>query len=122
MVAARLICVLRAGAFMAVDSSGSSYWASKFDDIKGPVVFTVDIGAAQRLQSIEIAWEFPAKAFSVSTSIDGKQFIDAFSTDVNILSTTRAPLQITAKVVRISMREVRAIVHICCAFFRRCAR
>ena len=92
---------------MAVDSSKASYWASKFDDTHEPVVFTLDIGAAQRLQSIEVAWEFPAKAFSVSCSVDGIHFADAYSTDVNILNTTRAPLDVTAKLLKITMIEAR---------------
>jgi len=93
------------GPGMAVDSDDASYWASKFDDTKKPVMLTLDLGESYRLTDVEISWAFPARAFSVASSTDGKKFVESFATDVNILKAVRVPLRGTARVVRIVMRE-----------------
>jgi len=80
------------GAAMAVDGNAASYWASKLDDVKEPVTFSIDLGETEILDSMEIDFEFPAKSFAVSLSTDGTHFIESFSTDVNVLKTTRIPL------------------------------
>ena len=91
---------------MALDGQLNTFWASKFDDIAEPVEFLVDLGASQPLQSMEIAWEFPARAFSVSLSDDGVHFSEVFATDANMLPTTRVALGGgAARKVRIMMRE-----------------
>ena len=45
----------------AADGDAQSYWASGFDP-KGPVDVQLDFGAAKRIKSIEIEWEYPAQA------------------------------------------------------------
>ena len=51
-----------AGADKTVDNEATTFWASEFD-VKAPVVFKLDLGATERIQELEISWEFPAKAF-----------------------------------------------------------
>merc|ERR1712141_455874 len=70
------------GAAMAVDGNAASYWASKMDDVKQPVVFSIDLGEAKALESLEIDFEFPAKSFAVSLSMDGTHFVEGYSTNV----------------------------------------
>ena len=93
---------------MAVDDDADTYWASKLDDTKDPVEFVIDLGDAQKLQSIELSWEFPARAFAVASSVDGEHFTDVYSTDANVLRSARVPLGgVLARKLRISMFEVR---------------
>ena len=81
------------GAGMAVDGRSSpSYWASQLDVAADPVEFSVDLGRREKLQYAEIAWEFPAKAFSILLSEGDAHWMEVFATDVNTLSLTRAPL------------------------------
>ena len=98
-----------AGAAMAVDSNEATYWASKLDT-KEPVTLTVDLGGKTSIQDIRIDWEFPAKSFIVSVSLDGKHFVDAYSTDVNVLKASRVPIGRAASAVRIVMREPHAAI------------
>ena len=92
---------------MAVDDSAATFWASKFDDTKDPVEYVIDLGDTQRLHSVELSWEFPARSFSVSLSTDGEHFSEAFATDANVLRTTRVPLgSSSAQKLRIAMYEV----------------
>merc|ERR1719270_1255569 len=58
---------------------------------------------------MKINWAFPAKAFTVSVSLDGKQFTDVYSVDVNVLKTSRVVIGRTAAAVRITMREPHAL-------------
>ena len=74
---------------MAVDDNMNTFWASKFDETSDPVEFVIDLGDVQRLSSIEISWEFPAKSFAVALSQDGVHYGEAFETDANILRTSR---------------------------------
>jgi hypothetical protein len=98
--------VISHGAAMAVDASAATFWASKFDDVKEPVDFVIDVGEVQRLHSVELSWEFPARAFSVSLSKDGEHFSEAFATDANVLKTTRINLgSAPARKLRITMSE-----------------
>lgn len=76
------------GANMAVDGSSSTFWASAMDPA-GPVELTVDVGSQRKLASVEIAWEFPAKAFAVSISTDGVKWSEVHATDSNVLSSSR---------------------------------
>ena len=99
----------RAGASMAVDDNMNTFWASKFDHTSDPVEFVIDLGEVQRLSSIDILWEFPAKSFAIALSQDGLHYNEAFETDANILRTSRASLGMkAARKVRISMYEVSA--------------
>ena len=92
---------------MAVDDNGDTYWASKFDDTSSPVEFVVDFGDAQKLHSIELSWEFPARSFAIASSVDGVHFTDVYATDANVLKTSRVPLgDVVARKLRISMTEV----------------
>ena len=59
------------GAAAAVDLNEASYWASKFDEA-GPVELSIDLGSERQLTAMQISWEFPAKAFAVSLSVDGE--------------------------------------------------
>lgn len=98
------------GAKMVVDDNEASFWASKFDDTKGPVTFTVDLGEPRKLQYAELFWEFPAKSFAVSVSTDGEHFREMYSTDVNVLKTTFVPMgSLPATQVKIVMREPHAV-------------
>ena len=95
---------------MAVDDDADTYWASKFDDTKAPVEYVIDFGDAQKLQSIELSWEFPARAFAVASSVDGEHFTDVYATDANVLKSSRVSLGgVLARKLRISMFEVCAI-------------
>ena len=92
---------------MAVDDNEASFWASKYDDTKEPVTFMIDFGGPHKLQYAELSWEFPAKSFSVSLSVDGEHFSEMFSTDVNVLTTTYVSLNgMPATHLKIVMREV----------------
>lgn len=91
---------------MAVDDNMNTFWASKFDETSDPIEFVIDLGDVQRLSSIDISWEFPAKSFGIALSQDGVHFNEAFETDANILRTSRASLGMkAARKVRISMYE-----------------
>ena len=111
---------------MAVDGSPDTFWASKLDDTKGPIEFIIDFGEEQQLQFIEIDWEFPARGFAVSLSVDGDHFNEAFATDANILKHFRSGLgSKLARKLRITMYEVR-VRQLCIwmlpAGARRCTR
>ena len=71
---------------MAVDGSPGTFWASKLDDTKGPVEFIIDFGEEQQLQFMEIDWEFPARGFTVSVSVDGDHFNEAVITQVAVIT------------------------------------
>ena len=91
---------------MAVDDNMNTFWASKFDETSDPIEFVIDLGDVQRVSSIEISWEFPAKSFAIALSQDGVHYAEAFETDANILRTLRASLGMkAARKVRISMYE-----------------
>ena len=76
------------GANAAVDGRSTSYWASAFD-VDDPVEFTVDFGGARRLSDADIRWEYPPRSFTVAVSVDGEHWSDVFSTDSNVLNSTR---------------------------------
>jgi hypothetical protein len=98
--------VFFSGAAMAVDDSAATFWASKFDDTKDPVEYVIDFGEVQKLHSVELSWEFPARAFSVSLSTDGDHFTEAFATDANVLKSSQVMLGSTpARKMRIVMYE-----------------
>merc|ERR1712032_1059520 len=97
------------GANMAVDGRDATYWASKLD-VSEPVTFTVDLGGLKKLQSASISWEFPAKSFAILTTEDGERWTEVFSTNNNVLKTTRVtlPFQRATK-ARLIMDEPHAI-------------
>lgn len=77
-------------------------------DPAGPVTVTVDLGGLKHLSDLEIAWEFPAKSFSVGVSSDGVKWSEVFATDSNILSSTRIALgSMSATKLRVVMHEAR---------------
>jgi len=80
------------GAAMAVDGKGATYWASRLDDVKSPVIFTIDFGDVKQLQWAEIEWVFPAKSFTMSLSVDGVQWAEVYSTDTNVLKSSNVAL------------------------------
>jgi len=93
------------GAAAAVDFDDLSFWASKPDEA-GPVEFTIDLGEERSVNLVKITWKYPPMAFSVSSSTDGEHWVQAFTTDVNMESTTRIPLDSTlASKVKVVMRE-----------------
>ena len=99
-----------AGATMAVDDDVDTYWASKFDELDSPVEYVIDFGEEHKLQSVEVVWEFPARAFAIAASADGARFSDVFATDANVLHTSRISLgHVVARKLRISLVEVRCL-------------
>ena len=77
---------------MAVDDNDGTYWASKFDEKSSPVEFVIDFGELQKLHSIDLSWEFPARSFAIASSADGMHFTDVYATDANVLQTSRIAL------------------------------
>ena len=95
---------------MAVDDDVDTYWASKFDELEHVVEYVIDFGDEHKLQSLEIVWEFPARAFAIAASVDGARFTDIFATDANVLHTSRISLgHVVARKLRISLVEVRCV-------------
>jgi len=93
------------GAAAAVDLNEASYWASKFDEA-GPVELSIDLGSERQLTAMQISWEFPAKAFAVSLSVDGEHWSEVFATSVNLESLTTIALQgDRASKVKLVMQE-----------------
>ena len=79
-------------------------------DPKEPVTLTVDLGGQQKLESLSLAWEFPAKSFAVSVSSDGVKWTEVFATDSNLLASTQVFLgSVTATKVRVIMHEVHSL-------------
>lgn len=105
-MASSTVNVAAHGAAMAMDGQRNTFWASKFDDTAEAVEFVVDLGIVQSLQNMDIFWEFPARAFSVSLSTDGEHFAEAFATDSNVVPMSRMALGGTnARKIRILMKE-----------------
>ena len=97
---------------MAVDDNDGTYWASKFDEKSSPVEYVIDFGELQKLHSIDLSWEFPARSFAIASSADGVHFTDVYATDANVLQTSRIALgHLVARKLRISMTEVRWFVY-----------
>lgn len=95
---------------MAVDDDAGTYWASKFDELGSPVEYSIDFGEEHKIQSLEIDWEFPARAFAIAASVDGARFTDVFATDANVLHTSYISLgHVVARKLRISLVEVRRL-------------
>lgn len=78
------------GAGMAVDAR-ATYWASRLGS-SSPEELSVDFGYPAVVQAVEIAWEYPAKSFSILVSSDGTRWTQVYSTDINVLNTTRIRL------------------------------
>lgn len=73
-----------------------------------PVALTVDLGGVHKLETLAIAWEFPAKSFVVSVSSDGVKWTEVFATDSNILASTKISLgSVAASKARVVMHEAR---------------
>ena len=71
-----------------------------------PVALTVDLGGVHKLETLAVAWEFPAKSFVVSVSSDGVKWTEVFATDSNILASTKIALgSVAASKVRVVMHE-----------------
>lgn len=82
------------------------YEASALDPTE-PVTLTIDLGGKQKLESLAIAWEFPAKSFAISVSSDGVKWVEVFATDSNVLASTQVSLgAVTASKVKVVMHEV----------------
>ena len=78
------------GAAMAVDGR-STYWASRLAPSSSEEL-SVDFGFSARVQAADIEWEYPAKSFSIQVSEDGARWVEVYSTDINMLNTTRIRL------------------------------
>ena len=73
-----------------------------------PVALTVDLGGVHKLETLAVAWEFPAKSFVVSVSSDGVKWTEVFATDSNILASTKISLgSVAASKARVVMHEAR---------------
>merc|ERR1711933_20719 len=75
------------GASAATDLNEASFWASGAS--AGPVDLTLDLGVERPLDALKISWEFPAKSFTVSVSMDGEHWIEKYATTTNVLRHTR---------------------------------
>merc|ERR1712151_1351518 len=66
--------VVAHGARAAVDGRSATYWASKLGDSVAEL--SVDFGTVVKVQTAEITWAYPAKAFSIFLSEDGTAFTE----------------------------------------------
>jgi len=103
--------VVAHGANMAVDGSSNTFWASALDPA-GPVELTADVGGQRKLSEMQIDWEFPAKAFSVSVSVDGVKWSEVYATDSNVLSSNHIALGLA------SASKVKVLMHQAAGHFR----
>jgi hypothetical protein len=86
-----------------VGSDESSYWAAAYSG--SAIDLTVLLKSLQRVDAIEIDWEFAPRAFSVGVSGGGLQEI-VFATSSNNLNATSIALSgVHGSVVRISISE-----------------
>ena len=68
---------------------------------------TVDIGSTRKVSSVQIDWEFPAKAYTLSVSVDGVKWSEVHSTDSNVLHSNHIALgAVPASKVRLIMHQV----------------
>ena len=96
------LCILCLGVACGLASQASAL------DPAEPVTITVDLGGRHKLETIDIAWEFPAKSFTVSVTSDDVKWMEVFATDSNVLTTTTIPLgSVYATKARVVMHEVR---------------
>lgn len=99
------------GANMAVDGSSNTFWASALD-AEGPVEMTVDVGSVRKVSSVQIDWEFPAKAYTLSVSTDGVKWSEVHSTDSNVLHSNRIALgSVPASKVKLIMHQAAGNFH-----------
>jgi len=96
------------GADKTVDNEATTFWASEFD-VKAPVVFKLDLGATERIQELEISWEFPAKAFKVFVS-DGGAPQQVFATSSNVLPVSRVAVGRTVNTIIVEMTEPHTVL------------
>ena len=61
-------------------------------DAEGPVEMTGDIASTRKVSSVQIDWEFPAKAYTLSVSVDGVKWSEVQSTDSNVLHSNHIAL------------------------------
>ena len=100
------MCGSSVGADKVADNEDTTFWASEYDP-KEPVVFKLDLGGSKQLQALDIVWEFPAKAFSVSVS-DGAGSQQVFATSSNVLHLSHMVLGRTVNTIIVEMAEVSA--------------
>ena len=118
------------GANMAVDGGSTTFWvcwqglrcgmrrgtcfrsfcqASEMDPA-GPVELTVDVGSQKKVSAVNVDWEFPAKSFTLSVSVDGVKWSEVHSTDSNILDSNHIPLGlVSATNIKLVMHQARKI-------------
>lgn len=81
-------------------------------DPEGPVEVTVDVGSVRKLKAVDIEWEFAAKAYSLSVSVDGVKWSEVHSTDSNVLRSNHIALgSIPASKVKLTMHEAQHCFH-----------
>jgi len=96
------------GADKAADNEATTFWASEFD-VKAPVVFKLDFGTSKHIQELEIDWEFPAKAFSVSVS-SGGALQQVFATSSNVLPVSRVAVSRAVNAIIVEMTEPHSLL------------
>ena len=82
------------------------FWASEFD-VKAPVVFKLDLGATERIQELEISWDFPARKPLKCLSPDGGAPQQVFATSSNVLPVSRVAVGRTVNAIIVEMTEAR---------------
>ena len=81
-------------------------------DPEGPVEVTVDVGSTRKLSSVQVDWEFPAKAYTLSVSVDGVKWSEVHATDSNVLRSSRIALgSVPASKVRLIMHQARSFLN-----------
>ena len=85
-------------------------------DPEGPVEMTVDVGSTRKLSAVHIEWEFPAKAYALSVSVDGVKWSEVHSTDSNVLQSNRIALgSVPASKVKLIMHQALRMLRTACS-------
>ena len=82
------------GPSKAVDGQEATFWASRLSVSTEVVELSVDWGQAEHIKRVDVAWEFPAKAFSILTADVHSSFEEVFR-DIDQMPMRRAQISET---------------------------